>query len=268
MKIIVTCHICSEELREKGITISKPDQYGKSLKENFFAEFGNDFLLKGICPKGHKYIGSMAKERYDILLESAIYSYLSGFEMEAVLSFAASLERAQELYIWTSMRSQGVDLEEIESFWKPISTRSECQLGSFLSQWLAINKTAFPVNKKITEFRNKVVHKGHIPLKEETAKFANWVTDRLFDIVESLRSWQETYLREITFYDREERCKAVENFKNSIEDGCKIPSGSLHTPYMTNLNHGDMIFKRESFEQLCDKAILTAKSRGIIINKL
>lgn len=70
MKTIVTCHVCHQELQDKGV-IPESGQYDGSLEESFFAEFGNDFLLKGRCPKGHQYIGSIAKERYDILLESA-----------------------------------------------------------------------------------------------------------------------------------------------------------------------------------------------------
>lgn len=108
MRTTVMCVQCHDDLRQAG---SIPDQghYDGALDTHIVAEFGNDFVLRVVCPRGHRSIGTVGRHRFDLLFESGVHAFLSGFESEAVLSFAAALERAQVAFVWLSLRDAGLE---------------------------------------------------------------------------------------------------------------------------------------------------------------
>lgn len=265
MLILVHCPKCLEDLKAKE---EVPTQGAfDSSQVQFLANYGNDFIAHGKCPRGHTYIGYITKERYDILYESGLVSYLMGFELEAVLSFAASLERAQELFTMTSLRSGGLELVTIHEMWKQVASQSERQQGAFLVQWLITTKIKFELNQQMTEFRNKVIHRGHIPLREETKKYASWVNERLFDIVEVLRQWSDGPLKDLrNFHVSNAHSEAVTALKDLESEVGYVPLVSINPPYLTLLQSSEVEFKRTSFEDIYVMARKTAKHRGIDIS--
>ena len=101
MRTTVMCVQCHDDLRQAG---SIPDQghYDGALDTHIF-------VLRVVCPRGHRSIGTVGRHRFDLLFESGVHAFLSGFESEAVLSFAAALERAQEAFVWLSLRDAGLE---------------------------------------------------------------------------------------------------------------------------------------------------------------
>ena len=261
MRILVHCTRCLQELEQKGV-IPKEGSFDSSVV-TFLADFGDQFVARGTCPHGHKYIGYITKERYDVLYESAVLSFLMGFELEAVLGFAASLERAQELFTLASLRSTGPDPQIIERMWKQVSRQSERQLGAFLTQWLITNNAVFETSQAMVEFRNKVVHRGHIPLREETIKYGSWVNDRLFDIIEASRRWKDGPVKEIwNAHVSDAHAIALSQHRNDPElKG--TPIVSLNPSYLTKLHMDETSFKRATFEEVCCMAREMAKHHGI-----
>lgn len=262
MRILVHCTKCLQELTKRG-DIPAEGTFDSSLA-NFLANYGDDFVARGRCPRGHDYIGYITKERYDVLYESAVLSYLMGFELEAVLGFAASLERAQELFTMASLRSGGLELDTINEMWKLVARQSERQLGAFLVQWLLTTKGKFEIQQSKTEFRNKVIHRGHIPLREETKDYASWVNERLFDIVEVLRKWSDGPLKELqNIHVSGAHTGAVTELKRLELEIRDVPLVSINPPYLTLLHMNESSFKRMSFDEVCVMARKTAKHRGI-----
>lgn len=261
MRILVHCTTCLHDLEEKG-AIPAQGSFDSSLV-TFLADFGDDFVARGHCPHGHKYIGYITKERYDVLYESAVLSFLMGFELEAVIGFAASLERAQELFTLAALRSIQLDLKIIEKMWRQVSRQSERQLGAFLAQWLITTKCNFEINQVMIEFRNKVVHRGHIPLHEEARSYASWVNDRLFDIIEVMRRWKDGPLKDIrNSHIADAHSTAVSEWRGDSELKA-TPIVSVNPPYLTKLHLDEPNFKRASFEEVCVMAREMAKHHGI-----
>lgn len=262
MRILVHCTKCLKDLTEKG-DIPAEGTFDSSLV-NFLANYGEDFVARGKCPRGHDFIGYITKERYDVLYESAVLSYLMGFELEAVLGFAASLERAQELFTMAALRSGGLELKIIHNMWKQVVRQSERQLGAFLVQWLLTTKDNFEIQQSMTEFRNKVIHRGHIPLREETKHYASWVNDRLFDIVEVLRKWSDGPLKDLqNIHVSGAHFGAVTELRRLEPEVGYVPLVSINSPYLTLLDMHESSFKRTSFDEVCVMARKTARHRGI-----
>ncbi len=260
MRIVVHCTSCLQTLEQQS-TIPQSVSFDTAPAQ-FIADYGDDFVVRGVCPRDHKYIGYLTKERYDVLFESALLSFLMGFELEAVLGFAASLERAQELFTLTSLRATGMEPAVLEKMWKQVNRQSERQLGAFLSQWLTVTKEVFTANNSMTEFRNSVVHRGHIPLRDDTARYATWITDRLFDIVEVLRRWEDGALKEIR-NSHVSAAHLIAVTEHSADPELQaMPIVSVNPPSLTRLHLHASAFTRASFSEVCAMARQTAKHRG------
>src|SRR6266566_2781921 len=123
MKAIGQCQTCLNEGVSAGI-IPQKGHYPGDLVEGVSAEINDSFLAYFTCSKGHKSIGFLNKHRFEILLESGLLAYLSGFPGEAVLSFAASLERLYELFIRVVLHKRGISLENVDTTWKQLAKQS------------------------------------------------------------------------------------------------------------------------------------------------
>jgi hypothetical protein len=253
MKFITSCPICRDQLCAAGI-IPEEGQYDGNLEPSFEVEYGNDFVLRGSCPTGHPFLGRIRKERYDILFGSALNSYLSGFELEAVLGLSASLERAQELFCWVALHSNDVDLQTIEALWKSVSNQSERQLGMFHGQWLLASGRLFHVDQKMVEFRNKVVHKGHIATRAEVKVYAAWITEKLFEIAFLLKINLQTSLDAVIRHNDAKSLATIETMRQNSQEFATARVVHVSLFYYTNLHVPAEHFAVESFEQVCERA--------------
>ena len=138
-------------------------------------ELTNNYCYDYTCPKGHTTNVFVQNPRYELLYDFGVSAYLDGYYREAVLDFAAALERFYEHAIYSLVGIKGAS-DNMKNFWNHIKKQSERQLGAFLALYFAKYGDApeLPSNKQI-EFRNNVTHKGYFPSKEETEEYAKFV---------------------------------------------------------------------------------------------
>jgi hypothetical protein len=155
----------------------------------------NSCVYELTCRFGHETVVIIPNSRFEVIFESGISALKDGYFREAVFNFAVALERFYEYTIVYVLRNKIIDpgnhiieagLAHYQALWATMSKHSERQLGAFYSlyvnefeevppvfskKWLVDNTgLQLTLNGKAvetTEFRNKVVHQGHIPTKEE-----------------------------------------------------------------------------------------------------
>ncbi|WP_051951258.1 hypothetical protein [Flavobacterium sp. ASV13] len=149
-------------------------------------EVNSDLVAVSICPIGHKVISRIAHHLFDVLYSSGVNAFLKGCYSESVMSFAASLERAYELFTKVTLHSEGLEYEKIDLFWKEIASQSERQYGAFCSQYLKFAKEAWSINMDMVKFRNKVIHKGHISTRQEILIYGEFITSTIYKILKPI----------------------------------------------------------------------------------
>jgi hypothetical protein len=149
-------------------------------------EVNADLVVVSICPVGHKVISRIAHHLFDVLYSSGVNAFLKGCYSESVMSFAASLERAYELFTKVTLHIEGIEYDKIDIFWKEIASQSERQYGAFCSQYLKFKKEAWTINMDMVKFRNKVIHKGHIATREEILIYGEFITKTLYMILKPI----------------------------------------------------------------------------------
>lgn len=143
------------------------------------------------CPKKHRSAVVFNARRHEILIRSGAKALLQGFASESIFSMHAALERAYEFYIRAVCRHHNVPADQFEAAWKD-NDYSERQLGAFAFLYLQEVGQFLPLDKKkITEVRNRVIHKGHIATESEARKFGEAVFRRIRDIERALDRFPE-----------------------------------------------------------------------------
>ena len=252
MRVMAECMVCHEEARSEG-KVPEAGEYSADLVENVIAEVDDGFLAYFECSKGHRSIGYLNKHRFEVLLESGLLAYTSGFHSEAVLSFSASLERLFELFIRTALHKRQISFADIDNMWKQLKKQSERQLGAFhLLHLIEIGKP-YTVSPNIVEFRNKVVHQGYVPTATEVADWAEQVVNVIFDVVTELRSRYRASLTQIVFSRAPEVGRAVAKAKanNPVLEG--VPIVTIMTPSFVGLDLADALFQRQTFAELIER---------------
>lgn len=109
--------------------------------------------------------------------------------VEAVSSFASALERFYEFYWRVVMEHTGIPKDQIEATWKPLSKLSERQIGAYCTAATILTKGVpklLNTNKEVP-FRNRVIHNGYIPTKEEAISFGDVVMQLINEDLVKLR---------------------------------------------------------------------------------
>jgi hypothetical protein len=178
LKIIVRCHQCGSE------------------EEAALLEVGNENLHQVICDKGHESSRIIAQQKHEILFEVAAHAIIDGYYREAISSFAASLERYYEFFI--KVISVGLPGDVFEKAWKQVVSQSERQLGAYIFTYISFyHSLPDTLSPKLTELRNKVIHKGHIPSRVEAVKLGEAVAKIMNDGCNLLRRTKRGELDEI-----------------------------------------------------------------------
>lgn len=131
-----------------------------------------DGLYSGKCPRGHDFQTRVQTLPHEMLFEIALNAIEDGYYREAVSSFAAGVERFYEFSVRVLAKAHGVNDAITHLGWDQISAQSERQLGAFIFLNI-VNFRELPAlldNKKVT-FRNREIHKGHLPAKHEAIDF-------------------------------------------------------------------------------------------------
>lgn len=161
MKMFLNCFECQEALGVPKLST---------------AEYNDSGVFTLTCSKGHQSVTMLQQNRSELLFEIACNAINDGYYREAVSSFAASLERFYEYAIQVILKNGATPPDLFKSCWKDISNQSERQLGAFIFLWAAsFREKPRILSNDWTSFRNKVVHKGGIPSKDESIAFGEAV---------------------------------------------------------------------------------------------
>lgn len=166
------------------------------MKKEKFGKYSRPLLLLGelndngvifvTCPEGHQSAVLYKIWKHELLFTSGAMAFLDGYINEAVLGFAAALERTYEFYIRTVCRKRSLSMDVFDSTWKTIARQSERQLGAFCFLFALETGTSFAPSNKIIEFRNKVIHQGYIPSNKEVYDFAEDIFSMIRAIIKKL----------------------------------------------------------------------------------
>jgi hypothetical protein len=127
------------------------------------------------CPNGHHFVTRLKNERYEVLFEGALLAINDGYQREAVSSFAAALERAYEFAIRVIFLRAEPTGERYDKAWRCLK-RSELRLGAFIAVWTqALGEVPPLLNDRQVNFRNRVIHQGYFPSRDEAIAFGEEV---------------------------------------------------------------------------------------------
>jgi len=149
----------------------------------------NDSMYEIECPNGHRFFANILYHEFQKLFEVAVNALADDYYRESVGSFAASYERFLELFIRIVMKANGTDNDELAKGWKKVSRQSERQLGAFIYLFLLEFGAQPPLlGQAQIELRNKVVHQGYFPTKDECVKYGGAVLDSIRQAIRVLHS--------------------------------------------------------------------------------
>jgi hypothetical protein len=112
------------------------------------------------CPAGHKAVVQLNNPKHEILFQMAAYSLYDGNYRDAVVTFTSSLEEFWDFALQCFFAGQGVEPLPVP--------RAKWPRKRFERQWKRKLKSVPPVlPEEDCELRNRVVHEGLIPTKDE-----------------------------------------------------------------------------------------------------
>lgn len=178
MKTIVKCSKCGAD------------------EEAALLEIGNENLHQVKCDKGHESFLVITQQKHEVLFEVGNYAIVDGYYREAISSFSASLERYYEFFI--KVLSVGLSSGEFQKAWKQVASQSERQLGGYIFTYLNVFHTSPEIlPQSLVKLRNSVIHKGHIPTRDEAFKFGEAVAKIINDGCNLLHRTKKGQLLEI-----------------------------------------------------------------------
>ena len=136
------------------------------MRDNGYYEFK--------CSLGHESKYILQNQKFEILFEIGGHAILDGYYREAISSFTSSLERFYEFAIRVILESVTESDNLFQSVWRSMNNQSERQFGAFVALW-ATNFREPPnlLSLSSVNFRNKVIHKGKVPTREEAIDYGN-----------------------------------------------------------------------------------------------
>ena len=224
MKLLLHCVKCP------GLDAIKP----------ILAEVEDNGMYLLTCENGHQSIHTLSNPKFEILFEMALLALLDGYTREAVATLAASVEEFYRFFIKVVLVKKGMyegeRYDELSKFWRLVNL-SERQIGAFSALYL-LEKGEIPSfpDKKSTEFRNDVIHKGKIPKFEEVVKYG----DRIVKFLVPLwKEYQEGFNHMIA--------TSADIVSNIKEEHKKMPKvGSYYPTTISRMLGGD---KETSFNE-------------------
>lgn len=181
MRIPVSCSECSLQIAsgESGIFYSR------------MCSVRNDGVYEFECPYGHRTTTVLRTPKHEVLYTIGANAYLDGYLRDAIVSFAAALERYYEFAFRVVARHKKIKKDDLDRTWNVISKQSERQFGAFIAVWLMETHEPYSsftldkINKKAS-FRNDVVHNGRIPTLKECESYGQYVLDVVAPIERTL----------------------------------------------------------------------------------
>lgn len=204
------------------------------------------------CSKGHKTALIIQSMKFEVLLESGANALEAGFTMEAAASFAAALERFYEFFIQVILVHRNVSLALYQSMFKHMANQSERQVGAFFALHVLEFGTVYVPDNEQIKFRNKVVHKGHIPTLVDAMGYCSWVYEEIARLADLLINRCEDAVLQVIGADLKARY-------------AKAPNGIVRSTYAANRmfalsNKGQKLAFDQAFNQFIDSKRLLAEA--------
>ena len=176
------------------------DDCGKNGVDNPFmiVPINQSGIYSLTCSNGHNATFVLNQQKYQVLAEGAMQAIIDDYFREAVSSFTACLERFYEFYIRViAFHRLGADkIDEIEKTWKLVKNMSERQTGMyFLAYLFDEGRCPDKLKDNMTSIRNKVIHQGLMPSRDEAIDYGQAVMDVLQPV---LWDTADRYKAEIT----------------------------------------------------------------------
>ncbi|MFZ6760430.1 hypothetical protein ACO0K9_24775 [Undibacterium sp. Ji50W] len=161
--------------------------------------FNDSGVYEFQCNNNHVSNIILQEEQFQVLFEIGIDSLATEHPIEAIVAFAASLERYYEYSIKVMTSEKCIDLAESKASWQAMGKFSERRLGAFIFTFLlTLNCTPKTLRNKLIELRNEIVHNGKIPTAQEALEYGQGVlevivhnykisTERLNNAISKLR---------------------------------------------------------------------------------
>lgn len=175
MKTIAVCPDCAEEAAKNG----KQYEFNPIL-----GELDDNGMIHVTCDRGHIGVVLYNSRRYEVLVKSAARAALDGYTNEVVAVMYTALERMYEFYIRVSSRAKGMPEATVEEAWKNVATQSERQFGAFQFLYMLDQSRTFKIDKRITETRNSVIHRGKIVREVEALEFS----ENVYSVIQHLQT--------------------------------------------------------------------------------
>ncbi|MBC1185897.1 iron-containing alcohol dehydrogenase [Kluyvera sp. SCKS090646] len=235
MRTIATCMKCFQEL-------------GHPSNEIVYLPYYEDRIAIHSCSHGHKNALVLQSQKFEVLLESGAEALLKGFTLEACATFYAALERTYEFAIQVYVVSRDIDGEAFVSMFKEIARQSERQIGVFMALYLLDTGKAYKLDPSLSEFRNKVIHKGEIPTPEAAHEFCSKIYGRISELIDVLKVAHSESIQSIVINDMLKR-----QSKLDANTTVASSSGTLFFSLSNSLINRDFDSNLQSFKTTIEK---------------
>ena len=175
MRLSLSCMQCS---------MSDPDK----PPETILVEYNDEGAYQFKCHANHVCNVALQEQKFELLFEFGLFAIADGYYREAITSFAASLERFQEFVTDVICHVHAVPPALQKQAWKPLAKSSERQLGAYaLAHLIQFHEVAPTLRQTSVETRNKAVHQGKIPTREQAVSFGEEVYSLASKLLHRLR---------------------------------------------------------------------------------
>ena len=204
--------------------------------------FQTEYLDSGIhdltCPScGGRFALFIRKHRFETLFDLGTRALMDGYAREAVVNFAAALERCFEFYLRSALLERSAvegrllddAVRELEATWKLLVSQSERQLGAFAAAYLGREGRApdFLTPQGLgADFRNRVIHRGYLPREEEVQAYAA----RLFALMNRLLEELGDAALQGTLMQERDYAAALEQLQGDVVAVFEEHPGMFRTP--------------------------------------
>jgi hypothetical protein len=269
MLLDLICFDCLLEQVKNGV----PNENQGAAILTPFEPVNNTGIYEIHCSKGHTSTTVIDNIDFEILFDYGLNAIADGFYREAVSSFTSAMERYFEFFVKVTFRISKLGFQDIDIAWNSISNQSERQLGAYIAlyNYLFREQPLLLNQNKEVPFRNKVIHKGYIPSRQEALEYG----ERSLKIIESSLIKLKTKYRKSTFetfdyygYKYSAKTKfQKEQDKTGIEKDIAI----VNILTMINIKNGREIHKDDvrnrDIESFLEHILNMRNNRKLILKK-
>ena len=116
--------------------------------------------------------------KFSLLAEMSVEAFCDSYYGEALLTCASALDAYFDFHIEVLNRAAGAQKEDVETLLKLTSKQAERRLGAFLAVEVSLGKRQpIYIKNSMVELRNKVVHQGYLPSRDEALGYIQHITD-------------------------------------------------------------------------------------------